>query len=116
MCKMCVREPFVPRGSIALDSGAYLMNYRGCAKCQLYDFPHADTLEKVVSTEETTNELNHTAPHSNAPKHEETVTFEHVCKQCGHQISTHSFEFRIERDGSHFYSMECNLCGVGGTD
>jgi RecJ-like exonuclease len=96
MCKDCVDVKFPDRGSSCLEKGAYLVNYKGCANCKMLGF-----MEEVDRQEEQDED-------------EETVTFTHVCKKCGHEIAKHSYTFSHDGEFQE-YSMECLLCGQGGS-
>ncbi|KJE95266.1 hypothetical protein CAOG_05736 [Capsaspora owczarzaki ATCC 30864] len=95
MCRNCLKEDTPARGTTCLDTGAYLVNFKGCAQCQSFEFPREQD-RKVDEDDETG---------------EETVTFTHVCKQCNHVIAEHNYTFEIE-DGYQEYTMECQLCGT----
>lgn len=94
MCKDCIRNPMVDRGTMCLDSGVHVVNFRGCAKCK--------TMDQPLSTEREETEEDG----------EETVVFKHECSKCKHVIARHEHTFTVE-DGYQEYLMTCALCGRG---
>jgi hypothetical protein len=77
------------------DSGAYLVNYKGCSDCGQRDWP--SVTDNV-----------HTDEHD-----EETIEFMHSCKYCGHEIARHFWSFSVVENKMQEYLMECGLCGKG---
>ncbi|XP_050705270.1 protein Churchill-like [Eriocheir sinensis] len=93
MCEQCVKEEYPDRGTVCLDSGAYLANLAGCQGCG-----RKDTL-KVANKTVGPSEAN-----------EEVTEFEHVCGECQHVVARHLHVFWVE-DGYQNYTMSCMLCG-----
>ncbi|XP_071540688.1 protein Churchill-like [Panulirus ornatus] len=94
MCQECVKEEYPDRGTICLDSGAYLANLQGCLGCG-----HKDTLSVVNRT---------TSSIQDSPQ--EVIEYDHVCGNCNHVIATHGHRFWVE-DDYQYYEMSCMLCG-----
>ncbi|XP_076067993.1 protein Churchill isoform X2 [Oratosquilla oratoria] len=92
MCKDCVKEEFPDRGSICLDSGAYLANLNGCKLCGRKD--RVQVVNKATTQE----------------GDQEVTTFQHKCEGCEHLIATHEYCFWVEED-FQYYEMSCLLCG-----
>lgn len=93
MCQDCVKEEFPDRGTVCLDSGAYLANLAGCQGCG-----HKDTLREANKT---------TSPSHAA---QEVTEYDHVCGTCSHVIARHVHTFWLEDDYQQ-YEMSCLLCG-----
>ncbi|XP_065910883.1 protein Churchill-like [Dysidea avara] len=95
MCINCLKTNTPDRGSTCLEKGAYLMNFAGCHACKNVGFLKE---ESKVSEEDDDGE--------------ETVTYNHVCKECDHIVASHEYTFSVD-DGFQEYSMNCTLCGYG---
>ncbi|KAK3880225.1 hypothetical protein Pmani_013746 [Petrolisthes manimaculis] len=91
MCHECVKEEYPDRGTVCLDSGAYLANLRGCRGCGQKD--------KVGVANRTTQDTD-----------QELVEYDHVCGGCSHVIASHCHRFWVE-DDYQYYEMSCLLCG-----
>lgn len=78
---------------MCLETGAYFMNLKGCKECG------NNTMSVIDKVSDETDET-------------ETVTYTHVCEECGHIIAKHEYEFEIDGDYQKF-SMNCMLCGWG---
>eukprot|EP01112_Ceratiomyxa_fruticulosa_P011616 TRINITY_DN3164_c0_g1_i5.p1 TRINITY_DN3164_c0_g1~~TRINITY_DN3164_c0_g1_i5.p1 ORF type:complete len:112 (+),score=26.05 TRINITY_DN3164_c0_g1_i5:148-483(+) len=94
MCVECVKSVTPDRGTTCLDTGAYMMNFKGCKVCN----------EKQVKTTSLTREEDESG--------KEEVTFIHVCSKCSHEVSKHSYSFEIDGEFQE-ESMDCLLCGYG---
>ena len=94
MCRDCVRDDDVDRGSTCLDGGAYLLNWKGCAACGSKDLSEQARVKK-----------------SDHEDHE-SVVYEHRCQSCSHLVATHKFTFNAT-DTTHETKMRCELCGNG---
>ena len=75
------------------------MNFKGCASCGRQDWAKAVRVRREKTCDED-------------GEFEETVTFDHVCKNCSHVICEHYYEFSVDSKGQHTL-MECPLCGRG---
>ncbi|XP_070578849.1 protein Churchill-like [Ptychodera flava] len=95
MCGDCIKQRCPDRGSICLDTGAYLLNFQGCSECKVRE--PLVVRDRHEETEE---------------DGEETVTYQHVCPNCMHVIAEHSYTFSVEDDFQE-YQMFCMLCGRG---
>lgn len=84
------------QGSTCLEGGVYMFNYAGCHECKKKSF--VDETEKHKEEEEDGNE--------------ESVSYKHVCRECGHVIAKHQYSFSVDEEYQE-YTMECNLCGHG---
>jgi hypothetical protein len=98
MCQDCLLECRPDRGSLCLDDGAYLLNFKGCVVCGKRSRPNND--DRCEQEEEGGNE-----------ECTET-TFTHVCSGCGHQVASHYYRETLNV-GYVCYLMECSLCGKG---
>ncbi|XP_065844662.1 protein Churchill-like isoform X2 [Oscarella lobularis] len=96
MCRNCLREDCPDRGSVCLESGVYLLNYKGCSQCG------ERSSVGVSDREETTNEEDG----------DEEVNFKHVCESCNHVIAKHEYTFTVTEEYQE-YTMNCLLCGYG---
>ena len=104
MCRKCLIDVRPDRGTMCLDDGAFVANFRSCAVCGLRAMPKVGT--KTIDDENDDGVV--------GDETIEEVTFEHVCSTdgCGHVISSHWYKFRCD---SEFMTcvMECGLCGRG---
>ena len=100
MCRDCLFEVRPRRGSVCLETGAYVLNFRGCARCGSRQRPRA-----VAHTREEDEDDDEVS---------EEITFRHVCATpgCGHVIAEHFYRYRGD-DRLQTYLMECVLCGFG---
>lgn len=94
MCQDCVKEEYPDRGTLCLDSGAYLANLQGCQGCG-----HKDTIKSI-------NRSTSNAENSS----QEVIEYDHVCSNCNHVVATHDHRFWVEED-YQYYEMRCMLCG-----
>jgi len=93
MCQKCIREEFPDRGNMCLEEGSYYQNFSGCTECHGHDVLKVDNRTRLEDKEGV-----------------ETVTYDHVCKICGHVIAVHSWSFHVEEEYQE-YEMSCMLCG-----
>ena len=100
MCRECIKTPSMERGRSILDTGAYVMNYKGCNECN-----RADLLQMGKVTKKETK---------NGEEDIESISYSHVC-QCGHLVAEHLYKWTCSST-THHYLMECELCGVGEED
>jgi len=101
MCQRCVKDPFPQRDRFCSETGAYLVNLKGCVQCSGKIGPLKEAAREEVDQGENPNEDN-----------PDLVEFKHVCPDCNHCIAEHSHTFWIE--GSYQeYRMDCLLCGIG---
>ena len=100
MCRDCLFEVRPRRGSVCLETGAYVLNFRGCVRCGSRQRPRA-----VAHTREEDEDDDEVS---------EEITFRHVCATpgCGHVIAEHFYRYRGD-DRLQTYLMECVLCGFG---
>ena len=75
-----------------MDTGAYVLNFKGCTACGQRDFPKSVDVE---TTEQSDHE-------SGADEIEEEVTFKHQCKHCEHVIAEHYYSFAVEDSRQNF--------------
>ena len=103
MCVKCLAEAFPDRERTVLESGHYLLNFVGCAKC-------SERTERLgVASRKHEEEEG-----DEAGDFEETIEFDHACSKCGHVIASHYYCFRVRAEaGQQEYSMSCALCGKG---
>eukprot|EP00300_Choanocystis_sp_HF-7_P030116 c38877_g1_i1.p1 GENE.c38877_g1_i1~~c38877_g1_i1.p1 ORF type:complete len:123 (+),score=16.43 c38877_g1_i1:1-369(+) len=94
MCRDCVKSERPDRGTTCLETGAFFMNFRGCAACTAVNIA---VIDREAEEDDEGNE---------------TVSFTHVCGACNHVIGKHDFTCEVI-DRRHEYSMECRLCGIG---
>lgn len=102
MCKDCLIEQRPDRNTCCLDEGAYVLNFKACAKCGLRDFPASvgrAEEEMLASDDEDPEETNE-------------VEFKHACKACGHVIAGHFYR-EVTGTRERRFFMECMLCGKG---
>ncbi|KAL8619557.1 hypothetical protein ACOMHN_019613 [Nucella lapillus] len=92
MCNECVKEEFPERDTMCLETGSYMLNYKGCAHCGGRE---VDIKNRVV-TEDV----------------DELVTYQHVCSHCEHVVANHEYTFKVA-DEYQEYEMSCLLCGNG---
>eukprot|EP01084_Bolivina_argentea_P135531 238796_1 len=97
MCKECCVEAYVDRGDTVHESGAYLVNFKKCAKCNVRFI--LKTKNKNIKGDEDKDE-------------EVEITFDHHCSKCDHKICQHFYSYELD-DNYHKYLMECALCGRG---
>ena len=96
MCRRCRLVPLPDRGRTCLDTGAYLLNYKGCAECG-----------KMLRLEKRREERE-----EDEEDGEETVMFAHACSGCGHEVAMHHYSFVYESEAAQqLHTMECTLCG-----
>uniref|UniRef100_A0A7S0DB84 Protein Churchill n=1 Tax=Amorphochlora amoebiformis TaxID=1561963 RepID=A0A7S0DB84_9EUKA len=95
----CLKEFRPERHRTCLDTGAYLLNFKGCCKCG------NRVALKMVSrkVEEEEDKDGYIS---------EVVTFNHICAKCSHVICEHYYSFEAGEDAQE-YLMECPLCGRG---
>jgi hypothetical protein len=98
MCIDCVLSVRPDRGSTCLETGQYLLNYKCCHKCGKRGALQA------------TNTGGAEEDNSDDGSYEETVTFDHTCKDCGHVICEHFYKFEVQGNRQD-YMMDCVLCG-----
>ena len=98
MCKDCMIEMRPDRGTICLESGAYIANLKSCAACGARQMPLVAALENTEEEEDDALE--------------EEVNFDHVCASCGHVIAHHYYRYHAD-DAAQTHLMECFLCGRG---
>ena len=92
-----VKKPFVDRADCVLDTGAYMLNLSGCAKCG----------ERKVKEEKRNIEVD-----DGDSVYEETITFHHVFCKCSYVVAVHNYSFSVE-GYVQCYEMSCMLCGTG---
>lgn len=97
MCKDCCTESFIHRETVQ-KSGSYYSNFKECNKCGLR------SLIKIKNKQTKGDEYK---------DDEMEITFDHYCSKCDHKICQHLYTYKLS-NGSHRYSMECELCGIGG--
>ncbi|ROT67260.1 protein Churchill [Penaeus vannamei] len=94
MCQECVKEEYPDRGTICLDTGAYLANLQGCHVCGVKD--SLNTANRSIFDSQTSPQ--------------EVIEYDHVCGNCSHVIASHTHRFWVEED-FQYYEMSCMLCG-----
>jgi len=101
MCVHCLREAFPERHRCTLERGTYFLNFAGCYQCkQRNDFP--------IETSRTTKE------EKSEEEMEETIEYDHTCKQCNHVIARHFYSYTENHEAEiQDYNMSCALCGKG---
>ena len=97
--KASIKEPYVNRGDCCLDTGCYLLNLRGCARCGAR---YVVTHDRKTESQEDEDE----------GVYEEMTTFVHMCGKCGYTIAEHEHCFSVNKTMQNF-SMICMLCGTG---
>merc|ERR1711991_217137 len=97
MCHKCVKSADLERGGSVLDTGAYLLNFAGCAGCSRMDGLQMTDRSKSESKQGSDDV--------------ETVTYVHACA-CGHVVAAHHYSWTCS-DTQHVYEMQCDLCGNG---
>ncbi|NP_001161517.1 churchill-like protein [Saccoglossus kowalevskii] len=95
MCLDCVKQKCPDRGSMCLDSGAYLVNYHGCSECKQKEPLKTVDVQKDIEEDG-----------------EESVSYQHVCPNCMHVVAEHSYSFSVDGEFQD-YNMFCMLCGKG---
>ncbi|XP_066928913.1 protein Churchill-like [Clytia hemisphaerica] len=94
MCKECVINPFPNRNKTCLESGSYLINFKGCKECGKRELIKISNKQLKEDDEE------------------ENITYIHTCDSCAHVIAEHEYTFSVI-DEEQEYSMNCLLCGTG---
>ncbi|XP_033612935.1 protein Churchill-like [Fukomys damarensis] len=89
----CVEKEYPNRGNTCLENGSFLLNFTGCAVCSKWDF--------MLITNKSLKEEDG----------EETVTYDHLCKNCHHAVAGHEYTFSTV-DEFQEYTMLCLLCGI----
>ncbi|GBG28822.1 Protein Churchill [Hondaea fermentalgiana] len=134
MCRQCARETLPERGRVCLDSGAYLLNWAGCASCGAKDAPRA--ADRAVEEEEIDDDHDddhfaanvdgalagetpsdgpsgsEPAPSGEPKGFEEITTYRHVCAKCDHFVCEHYHKF-VSTNTTQEFIMSCVLCGRG---
>ncbi|KAM6309142.1 protein Churchill [Aegotheles albertisi] len=95
MCGGCVDTEYPERGTTCLEGGSFLLNFVGCAQCGRRDF--------VLLGNRAATGLR---------GGEESVSYDHLCKNCHHLIAHHEYTFSVVDDYQE-YTMLCLLCGRG---
>ena len=95
MCQKCVKQQYPQRDRTCLESGSYILNFRGCTQCGVREPMN------VKNKECTTDDSG-----------DENIQYEHVCSQCGHVVAHHMYSFTVV-EGDQEYEMNCLLCGTG---
>eukprot|EP00727_Mastigamoeba_balamuthi_P001960 m51a1_g11761 putative protein churchill (119) ;mRNA; r:225457-225813 len=96
MCQDCIVSESPDRGSAAYDTGAYMVNFRQCAKCGTRG-PLAEARRTREESEDGMREC---------------VRFDHQCPSCAHVIASHTYTFRADaKSGFQKFTMACELCG-----
>ena len=118
MCVDCLVTARPERGRTCLDAGAYAVNFKRCTVC--------GQRSAVVARNRREEE-----DEDDGGDFEQTVTFDHLCGHCHHNIASHYYTFAVTHlahvpDGSSSsaatgslpstrvqqeYLMECALCG-----
>ncbi|MES1914691.1 MAG: hypothetical protein MHM6MM_006737 [Cercozoa sp. M6MM] len=104
MCRTCILKPYPARGGVAHDTGIYVLNFAGCAKCgnrdprRVRQLVHACDSDSDGDSDGEGNTIT------------EEVQYDHVC-QCDHLIAPQHFYSYVE--GSRTHTMHCVLCGRG---
>lgn len=93
MCRECVKQILPSRGNVCIESGSYLLNFKGCVVC---------------GAKEALNITDHNKQEDD--NGEEQITYKHVCSSCDHVIAEHEYTFQVEGDYQE-YMMTCLLCG-----
>ena len=105
MCLNCLNTARPDRGTVCLDEGAYLVNFKACASCGVRAMPRTAKRE-----EEATVDSEDETPEGEEPEETEEVQFQHVCSECGHVVASHYYR-SVYSTRSQRFLMECMLCG-----
>ena len=95
MCRFCVRAPF-PERNACLEAGAYLLNFKGCAKCGTRSVELDVSSRKEEEEEEEIEKEN---------VYTQSISFAHTCKHCGHVIAEHRYEFLPDTSGRNIHGV-----------
>ena len=88
MCKLCLREICPDRGSLCIESGAYLLNFVKCHGCG-----KRGSLEVFEREEEEEEE--------EGGEYNQEITYKHRCS-CGHIVAEHHYTFCASSDTQDF--------------
>jgi len=111
MCVNCLVSARPDRGTVCLDDGVYILNFKGCAVCGARGLAPREVNRRETTTVESADD-DDDDDESAEPEETEEVEFQHVCAECGHVVASHYYR-EVCSSRSQRYLMECPLCGKG---
>eukprot|EP00002_Diphylleia_rotans_P038941 TRINITY_DN891_c0_g1_i4.p1 TRINITY_DN891_c0_g1~~TRINITY_DN891_c0_g1_i4.p1 ORF type:complete len:136 (+),score=20.50 TRINITY_DN891_c0_g1_i4:44-451(+) len=115
MCKSCVATPFPDRGTVCLETGAYVANLAVCVECHKKGMPlrREGVVKKPKQSQSQADADSDSWSDSDADSisdNEELTVYTHLCTHCEHVIAVHKHGFKIKRNYQEYW-MDCLLCG-----
>ena len=80
MCRLCLLEVQPDRLRTALEAGAYVLNFKGCAGCSQRAV-NLKEVNRVASVQVEEDEIESETT--------ESISYSHACGNCGHVVAVH---------------------------